>query len=521
MYILFNAKNNLSNYDIDHIMPQSFIKDDSLDNKVLVSRAVNNDKSDNVPLELYGNNVMPESFLGAKTIRQFWGKLKDKKLISNKKLKNLCTKPDEISKYAKEGFVKRQLVETSQVVKLVSTILTEKYQDSGTKIIEVRAAMTHEFREMFNYIKLRNLNDFHHGFDAYIVNVIGLYLYKRYPKLRNYFVYNDFKKMDKSGLKNLKRFNFLNDLKTKDVIKYDGEFVLDKNDLIKNMNRAYESKVVPVAKEVYTNENNMFKQTIFPASKASSKKLIMIKKNKPVNIYGGYTSNNDAYLAIVKQKDKYQVVGIPMRSLERLQQAEKDGRYNEVLKQELEPQFIQKKKDRKTGAITETIKDFEIVLGKVPFGQLIVDGDQKFTLGSSTYKYNASQLTLSKESIKIIDLIGKNKNSSEDLDQVYLEILDKVNRYFALYDINKFRKRLNEGYNIFKDFDISEKETTLNVILDGLHANITLGNLKNIGIKTPFGMMQSNPRIKLSPDAELIYQSPTGLIERHVKVSDL
>ncbi|HIX01163.1 MAG TPA: type II CRISPR RNA-guided endonuclease Cas9 [Candidatus Ligilactobacillus excrementigallinarum] len=512
---------NLSNYDIDHIMPQSFIKDDSLDNKVLVSRAVNNDKSDNVPLELYGNNVMPESVLGAKTIRQFWGKLKDKKLISNKKLKNLCTKPDEISKYAKEGFVKRQLVETSQVVKLVSTILTEKYQDSGTKIIEVRAAMTHEFREMFNYIKLRNLNDFHHGFDAYIVNVIGLYLYKRYPKLRNYFVYNDFKKMDKSGLKNLKRFNFLNDLKTKDVIKYDGEFVLDKNDLIKNMNRAYESKVVPVAKEVYTNENNMFKQTIFPASKASSKKLIMIKKNKPVNIYGGYTSNNDAYLAIVKQKDKYQVVGIPMRSLERLQQAEKDGRYNEVLKQELEPQFIQKKKDRKTGAITETIKDFEIVLGKVPFGQLIVDVDQKFTLGSSTYKYNASQLTLSKESIKIIDLIGKNKNSSEDLDQVYLEILDKVNRYFALYDINKFRKRLNDGYELYKSFEIQEKETIINAILDGLHANATMSDLKKLKISTPFGKLQLSTGIKLSPNAELIYQSPTGLIERHVKVSDL
>ena len=29
----------LSDYDIDYIMPQSFVKDDSLDNRVLVARA--------------------------------------------------------------------------------------------------------------------------------------------------------------------------------------------------------------------------------------------------------------------------------------------------------------------------------------------------------------------------------------------------------------------------------------------------------------------------------------------------
>ena len=35
----------LSHYDIDHILPQSFIKDDSLDNRVLVSQKLNRSKS--------------------------------------------------------------------------------------------------------------------------------------------------------------------------------------------------------------------------------------------------------------------------------------------------------------------------------------------------------------------------------------------------------------------------------------------------------------------------------------------
>ncbi|WP_153054743.1 type II CRISPR RNA-guided endonuclease Cas9, partial [Streptococcus suis] len=39
----------LSQYDIDHIIPQAFIKDDSLDNKVLTKSAKNRGKSDDVP----------------------------------------------------------------------------------------------------------------------------------------------------------------------------------------------------------------------------------------------------------------------------------------------------------------------------------------------------------------------------------------------------------------------------------------------------------------------------------------
>lgn len=61
----------LSHYDIDHIIPQAFIKDDSLDNKVLTKSPKNRGKSDDVPsLEIVHKK------------KNFWKQLLDSQLIS-------------------------------------------------------------------------------------------------------------------------------------------------------------------------------------------------------------------------------------------------------------------------------------------------------------------------------------------------------------------------------------------------------------------------------------------------------
>ena len=167
-------------------------------------------------------------------------------------------------------------------------------------------------------------------------------------------------------------------------------------------------------------------------------------------------------------------------------------------------------------------KKFEIVIKKILFGQLIIDGTDKFTLGSPEVQHNAQQLVLSKKSI---DIFGKINNevevSSNELDEVYTDICDKINNYFSLYDKRDFRQKLNNAYDIFKKFSIEEKIDILDKILRGLHANADQTSLKELGIKTPLGFFQTKGGIKLSPNAELIYQSPTGLIERRVKLKNL
>ena len=49
-----------------------------------------------------------------------------------------------------------------------------------------------------------------------------------------------------------------------------------------------------------------------------------------------------------------------------------------------------------------------------------------------------------------------------------------------------------------------------------------MSNLKNIGLPSYFGGFISggNTGIKLSENANVIYQSPTGLFSRKVKISD-
>ncbi|OQQ77936.1 hypothetical protein B6U64_00585 [Ligilactobacillus salivarius] len=165
---------------------------------------------------------------------------------------------------------------------------------------------------------------------------------------------------------------------------------------------------------------------------------------------------------------------------------------------------------------------------------MIIDGGQKYTLGSSEYKYNAMQLHLSERALKILakEKIKDAKVTDKELVDVYEEILSVVNKHFELYDISKFRQKLNEGLELFKELPIYNvyesnkikqvgKFEVLNRILIGLHANAMRTDLKVLGIKVNLGQMQVKGGIKLSPDAKLIYQSPTGIFSRAVRVKDL
>ena len=103
--------NRLSEYQVDHIIPQSYIKDDSFENKALVLASENQAKTDNL--------------LISPAIRQkmapYWRALHDAKLIGDKKFDNLTR--DRVGDKKIRGFIARQLVETSQIVKLAKLML--------------------------------------------------------------------------------------------------------------------------------------------------------------------------------------------------------------------------------------------------------------------------------------------------------------------------------------------------------------------------------------------------------------
>lgn len=189
--------NQLSNYDIDHIIPQAFIKDNSLDNRVLTSSKENRGKSDNVP-----------SLEVVEKMKAFWQQLLDSKLISERKFNNLTKAERErggLNELDKVGFIKRQLVETRQITKHVAQFLDARFNKEVTekdkknrnvKIITLKSNLVSNFRKEFGLHKVREINDYHHAHDAYLNAVLAKAILKKYPKLEPEFVYGDYQKYD-------------------------------------------------------------------------------------------------------------------------------------------------------------------------------------------------------------------------------------------------------------------------------------------------------------------------------------
>ncbi|WP_406037488.1 type II CRISPR RNA-guided endonuclease Cas9 [Succinimonas sp.] len=153
--------NNENLYDIDHIYPQSKIKDDSLNNRVLVERSANAKKTDNYPLSTEIRTKMKE----------FWEKLKDKKLISQEKFNRLIC-AQELTEDQIGGFINRQLVSTNQAVKETAKILEALFTKN---VVYSKACLVSDFRQRRNHelVKCREINNLHHAHDAYLNIVVG------------------------------------------------------------------------------------------------------------------------------------------------------------------------------------------------------------------------------------------------------------------------------------------------------------------------------------------------------------
>lgn len=512
---------NLSSYDIDHILPQSLIKDNSLDNRVLVHPLVNREK-----------DTIFASTRFAKQMNGMWRQWHAAGLISSRKLRNLQMRPDEIDKYA-SGFVARQLVETRQIIKLTEQIVADQYPDA--KIIAVKAGLSSQLRKELDFPKNREVNHYHHAFDAFLAARIGTYLLKRYPNLEPFFTYGKFKKTE---VKKLKSFNFIRDMthaKDKIVAKETGEIVWDNASDINELDRIYNFKRMLITHEVRFETASLFKQTLYAAknskNRGGSRQLIPKKKGYLVDIYGGYTQETGSYLSVVRltKKAMYAVVKVSTRDAAKLAVAKSisEQKENETLKKIIDGKLSKTSKKGKT-----THQLFEIVLPRV--GQKTLFKNSKynqFLVNSDTYMHNYQELWMPREYQRMWkDILLSNHGDAQiegQLDQIFKFIVSQVNSYFNLYDINQFRKKIADATDKFAKLPTHDtdnargKIATIGQLLIGLQANAMRSDLRNLDIKTPFGLLQIGTGITLDLDTSIIYQSPTGLFEREVPLTDL
>lgn len=292
----------LSEYDIDHIIPRSFIVDNSIDNKVLVSSKENRLKMDDVP----DQKVVIR-------MRRYWEKLLRANLISERKFAYLTKL--ELTPEDKARFIQRQLVETRQITKHVAAILDqyfnqpEESKNKGIRIITLKSSLVSQFRKTFGIHKVREINNHHHAHDAYLNGVVAIALLKKYPKLEPEFVYGNYTKFNlatenkatakKEFYSNILRFF------EKEEYSYDenGEIFWDKARHIPQIKKVISSHQVNIVKKVEVQTGGFYKETVNPKGKPD--KLIQRKAGWDVSKYGGFGSPVVAYaVAFIYEKGK-------------------------------------------------------------------------------------------------------------------------------------------------------------------------------------------------------------------------
>ena len=284
--------NSILEYDIDHIYPQSKTKDDSMNNTVLVYRTANAEKSDTYPL----------SASIQETNKVLWTVLKDAKLISDEKY-NRLVRTTGFTKDELTGFIARQLVETSQSIKVIGRLLAKINPNS--RICYSKAENVNAFKQNYGkikecnrksqnkeqIIKVRELNDLHHAYDAYLNIVVGnVYDMKFTANPRNFI---------ESSEDNRKySLNTLFYYTVKDA------WIVDHT--IKTVDRELNNTHVYVNKRAAQKTGKLFDATIYKANKAKPGVYYPIKTKDgrmlDVTKYGGYSSVAIAYYTLVSYK---------------------------------------------------------------------------------------------------------------------------------------------------------------------------------------------------------------------------
>lgn len=484
--ISFDDVFNTRLYDIDHIYPRSKIKDDSLNNRVLVSKKVNqSEKRDVYPLPGEMRSKMVD----------FWLELKEKKLISEEKYYRLMrSAPLTVSEC--EGFVNAQLVATSQSTKAAAQLLRRMLP--GTKVVYSKAGNVNEFKDRLKFVKVRELNDLHHAKDAYFNIVVGNVFNTKFNHDAAVFFKNN-------GVGNYD-FERIYDFDVKDAWKRGDE------NRIRSVAEKNTCRVVRFSKE---EKGQLFDATVYPAGKNA--KLIPVKGKGPLTDtgkYGGYDKVKTAYFMLVKSKDKK---GKALLSLECVTVlANKKFRALE---------------DKLKYCETElNLKEPEILIEKIKINTLFRINGSYAWLSGRTNDYlvfcNANQLLLDNGSVKYLKKITNYFKDVKKYRNKDLPVKEEINAQenLALYDLLTEKlgsktyaglpcggqaSKLKLGRDKFEELSLEKQCYVLMEVLKFMKCNSMLSDIKLVGGAGKAGANFINKFVQKN-DVKIIFCSPTG-----------
>lgn len=294
-------------YDVDHIYPRSKVKDDSLDNKVLVLKEYNARKSN----EMLSSSVQQK-------MRPFWQILKNKGFMSEKKFERL-TRVGDFTEEELCGFIARQLVETSNVSKILKDLI--KLIFPKIEVVLVKAGNVSDFRkgvkvfpnqdtkDLIKFPKVRNLNNMHHAKDAYLNIVVGNVFYTKFTSNVANFL-----KDTKHNYYNLGRM-YEKDIERNSRIAWKSGL----EGTIKTVSDIMDKNTVICTKSTREDDSQLFK--VNPVKKTNAKIPLKMGKNADVRLldtdkYGGYDGIEKAYFSLIEceknNKKERLIVSVPV-----------------------------------------------------------------------------------------------------------------------------------------------------------------------------------------------------------------
>lgn len=531
--------NELEKYEIDHILPRGF-GDDSLDDKMLISKLANAKKANRLPLqfiesgEQIGNHVVTSSEFIHRVENLY-----DMKLISQKKRDRLLLENDKDL----ETFINQNLVDTRYIIREFMSILNayNKHHHYDTHVVSLRAAYTSLYRKTFNFDKDRGYGQQHHAHDAALIVVADKTFSTYYPHYdeRNHRNDSGFSKTYRDFIQEMQS----NDQAKKDSLKYFirgmfrkayGVSFSDSSSIISQIKRTvpfYSTKV----------EKN-YKGKYFEATKLNQK---MYKEDAVLSIVGVnddkqvFSGVNCAATDFYKYKDKkgnrkHLAVHIPKVIID------KDGNINQekyialIQKHYKVPELLDENGELKTGYFRFRAFTNDIIYNTVANCPML------FNIGSITNKklelkfinvfsYDdiyKNGLNIQNDLINEYDLKTKQNPDGVAFNDVSKDVfISYVNRkYWNLSDKDPKLKSVSEKVDKDKNvYELSNHLSYLGLIInrvgtpptiDGQYMPAIQNNIIKDDADAQYIKLKYNIlglRFIQSPDGGLIIQSPKEL----------
>lgn len=506
--------------DIDHIIPQALIKDDSIDNKVLVLREYNNTKQNTYPIF----SKFPDWINKQKG---FWMFLLNNKLMSQEKFDRLV-RTEPLTDEDLGGFIARQLVETNQSAKAVADLLRSCF-DNPRKVVFSKAKFVSEFRHPMvgDIPKSRNVNDMHHAVDAYLNIVVGNIVHERFTDDPRNFYKKDHYNKDVS--KNL-RYMFKHIIRNQNTGKpvWHGEIDINR------VRKVCQRPDMLISRMSYEKLDGKFYNETIQKSKINrpgNEILISLKRglNNPLNNiekYGGFNSRENAYFLAIQSEDKKGKKKVTIESVPVY----------------IVTQFI-KLPDYEEEILNYVAQDNGLInpkmISKIKYRSTLRIGEGEYWFGSkddeSRNKYkNANQWFINYQATKYVKVIEKFKQLIKKgvtfdftAEEIILKHADKqgknaqiINKRYNLrfydYMLIQLKKQLYFGSSLDKNY---KKYLEKRSVFETLPLNKQVDELFDIISLLKAGSYIRESKNITDKNIYLIKRSVTGLFEKKVRLS--